>query len=209
MRASVARRDRHRCRPPRRRRHRHRGGQLLVTLRATMHAEGADPAEVKAAGDGRSHDFIVQALAGTIPTTRCCRRRAPTTRPALGVARMDRRPARRHARAGRRSIRATPRAAPGSSTPSSDRTASSGCDSASACTMKSWERPSPAALTSAGSAPAACMVARGGSRAAGPPRWRWRRRRGGRQRWRSRRATLALIRSGVGRGELFAAGDAG
>ena len=42
-------------------------GQLLVTLRATMHAAGADPAEVKAAGDGRSHDFIVQALAETHP----------------------------------------------------------------------------------------------------------------------------------------------
>ena len=42
-------------------------GQLLVALRATMHADGAEPADIKAAGDGRSHDFIVQALAETHP----------------------------------------------------------------------------------------------------------------------------------------------
>jgi 3'(2'), 5'-bisphosphate nucleotidase len=42
-------------------------GQLLVVLRAAMHAEGADPADLRAEGDGRSHDFIVQALAAAHP----------------------------------------------------------------------------------------------------------------------------------------------
>ena len=42
-------------------------GQLLVALRATMFAAGADPADVKAEGDGRSHDFIVAALAESHP----------------------------------------------------------------------------------------------------------------------------------------------
>ncbi len=38
-----------------------------MTLRATMHAAGADPAEVKAEGDRSSHDFIVGALAASHP----------------------------------------------------------------------------------------------------------------------------------------------
>jgi 3'(2'), 5'-bisphosphate nucleotidase len=42
-------------------------GQLLVGLRAAMHAEGADPTDIRAEGDGRSHDFIVQALAAAHP----------------------------------------------------------------------------------------------------------------------------------------------
>jgi 3'(2'), 5'-bisphosphate nucleotidase len=42
-------------------------GQLLVALRETMHAQGADPTDIKAEGDGRSHDFIVQALADLHP----------------------------------------------------------------------------------------------------------------------------------------------
>ena len=42
-------------------------GQLLVTLRATLHAAGADPADVKAQGDRSSHDFIVAALAEAHP----------------------------------------------------------------------------------------------------------------------------------------------
>jgi 3'(2'), 5'-bisphosphate nucleotidase len=42
-------------------------GQRLVTLRATMHAAGADPAEVKDEGDRSSHDFIVAALAESHP----------------------------------------------------------------------------------------------------------------------------------------------
>ncbi len=42
-------------------------GQLLVTLRATMHAAGADPTELRAEGDRRSHDFIVAALAESHP----------------------------------------------------------------------------------------------------------------------------------------------
>src|SRR5689334_18166921 len=42
-------------------------GERLVTLRATMHAAGADPADVKAEGDRSSHDFIVAALAESHP----------------------------------------------------------------------------------------------------------------------------------------------
>jgi 3'(2'), 5'-bisphosphate nucleotidase len=42
-------------------------GQLLVTLRATMHAAGADPKELRAEGDLSSHQFIVSALAGSHP----------------------------------------------------------------------------------------------------------------------------------------------
>ena len=42
-------------------------GQLLVALRATMHAAGADPAELRAEGDRSSHDFIVSRLAATHP----------------------------------------------------------------------------------------------------------------------------------------------
>jgi 3'(2'), 5'-bisphosphate nucleotidase len=42
-------------------------GQLLVALRATMHAEGADPADLRAEGDRSSHEFIVAALAATHP----------------------------------------------------------------------------------------------------------------------------------------------
>jgi len=42
-------------------------GQLLVALRATMHAGGADPADIRAEGDRSSHEFIVAALAATHP----------------------------------------------------------------------------------------------------------------------------------------------
>src|SRR2546430_11429164 len=42
-------------------------GQLLVALRATMQAAGADPKELRAEGDRSSHDFIVSALAATHP----------------------------------------------------------------------------------------------------------------------------------------------
>ena len=42
-------------------------GQLLVTLRATMHAAGADPKELRAEGDLSSHQFIVSALAASHP----------------------------------------------------------------------------------------------------------------------------------------------
>ena len=42
-------------------------GQLLVALRATMHAAGADPAELRAEGDRSSHEFIVAALAAAHP----------------------------------------------------------------------------------------------------------------------------------------------
>jgi 3'(2'), 5'-bisphosphate nucleotidase len=42
-------------------------GQRLVTLRATLHAAGTDPAELRAQGDRSSHDFIVRALAETHP----------------------------------------------------------------------------------------------------------------------------------------------
>ena len=42
-------------------------GQRLVTLRATLHAAGTDPADVKAQGDQSSHDFIVAALAESHP----------------------------------------------------------------------------------------------------------------------------------------------
>lgn len=42
-------------------------GTRLVTLRATLHAAGTDPAELRAQGDRSSHDFIVQALAETHP----------------------------------------------------------------------------------------------------------------------------------------------
>ena len=42
-------------------------GQLLVALRATMHAAGADPTELRAEGDRSSHEFIVAALTATHP----------------------------------------------------------------------------------------------------------------------------------------------
>jgi len=42
-------------------------GQLLVALRATMHAAGADPQELRAEGDLSSHHFIVSALASAHP----------------------------------------------------------------------------------------------------------------------------------------------
>ena len=42
-------------------------GRLLVALRATMHADGADPADLRAEGDRSSHDFIVAALAAAHP----------------------------------------------------------------------------------------------------------------------------------------------
>jgi 3'(2'), 5'-bisphosphate nucleotidase len=42
-------------------------GQLLVALRATMHAAGADPTELRAEGDRSSHDLIVATLAATHP----------------------------------------------------------------------------------------------------------------------------------------------
>jgi len=42
-------------------------GQLLVTLRAAMHAAGADPKELRAEGDLSSHQFIVAALAASHP----------------------------------------------------------------------------------------------------------------------------------------------
>jgi 3'(2'), 5'-bisphosphate nucleotidase len=42
-------------------------GQLLVALRATMLAAGADPKELRAEGDLSSHQFIVSALAASHP----------------------------------------------------------------------------------------------------------------------------------------------
>jgi 3'(2'), 5'-bisphosphate nucleotidase len=42
-------------------------GQRLVTLRATLHAAGTDPADVKAQGDRSAHEFIVAALAESHP----------------------------------------------------------------------------------------------------------------------------------------------
>jgi 3'(2'), 5'-bisphosphate nucleotidase len=42
-------------------------GELLVALRTAMHADGAEPAEVRAEGDRSSHEFIVAALAATHP----------------------------------------------------------------------------------------------------------------------------------------------
>ncbi len=42
-------------------------GQRLVALRATLHAAGADPTELRAEGDRSSHDFIVAALAASHP----------------------------------------------------------------------------------------------------------------------------------------------
>ena len=42
-------------------------GQLLVALRATMQGAGADPTDLRAEGDRRSHDFIVAALAELHP----------------------------------------------------------------------------------------------------------------------------------------------
>src|SRR5215471_19030917 len=42
-------------------------GQRLVALRATLHAAGADPTELRAEGDRSSHDFIVDALASSHP----------------------------------------------------------------------------------------------------------------------------------------------
>jgi 3'(2'), 5'-bisphosphate nucleotidase len=42
-------------------------GQLLVALRASMHAAGADPSELRAEGDRSSHEFIVSELAALRP----------------------------------------------------------------------------------------------------------------------------------------------
>jgi 3'(2'), 5'-bisphosphate nucleotidase len=42
-------------------------GQLLVALRASMHAAGADPSELRAEGDRSSHEFIVSELAAIRP----------------------------------------------------------------------------------------------------------------------------------------------
>jgi len=42
-------------------------GQLLVARRATLHAAGTDPADIRAEGDRSSHDFIVAALATSHP----------------------------------------------------------------------------------------------------------------------------------------------
>jgi 3'(2'), 5'-bisphosphate nucleotidase len=42
-------------------------GQRLVALRATLHAAGTEPTEVKAQGDRSSHEFIVAALAESHP----------------------------------------------------------------------------------------------------------------------------------------------
>jgi 3'(2'), 5'-bisphosphate nucleotidase len=42
-------------------------GELLVGLRASLHQAGADPAELRAAGDQASHEFIVAALAASHP----------------------------------------------------------------------------------------------------------------------------------------------
>ena len=40
-------------------------GRKLVELRGAMHAAGADPADLRAAGDRSSHEFIAEALART------------------------------------------------------------------------------------------------------------------------------------------------
>ena len=42
-------------------------GRRLVALRDSMHADGADPTELRAAGDRSSHDYIVAALAESHP----------------------------------------------------------------------------------------------------------------------------------------------
>ena len=42
-------------------------GELLVGLRATMHAAGADPTDLRAEGDRSAHEFIVARLAATHP----------------------------------------------------------------------------------------------------------------------------------------------
>jgi 3'(2'), 5'-bisphosphate nucleotidase len=42
-------------------------GQLLVALRASMHAAGADPSELRAEGDRSSQEFIVSELAAIRP----------------------------------------------------------------------------------------------------------------------------------------------
>jgi 3'(2'), 5'-bisphosphate nucleotidase len=42
-------------------------GERLVALRARMHADGADPTELRAEGDRSSHDFIVGELASSHP----------------------------------------------------------------------------------------------------------------------------------------------
>ena len=53
-------------------------GELLLGVREEL--ADASAAERKAAGDKRSHDFLMAALAPSGPTTRCCPRRPPTTR---------------------------------------------------------------------------------------------------------------------------------
>jgi 3'(2'), 5'-bisphosphate nucleotidase len=42
-------------------------GERLVALRASMHADGADPADLRVEGDRSSHEFIVAALASSHP----------------------------------------------------------------------------------------------------------------------------------------------
>ena len=53
-------------------------GALLLAIREEL-ADASGP-ERKAAGDKRSHDFLMEALADSGPTTRCSPRRAPTIR---------------------------------------------------------------------------------------------------------------------------------
>ena len=55
-------------------------GELLLGVRDEL--ADASAAERKDAGDKRSHDFLMEALAASGPATRCCPRRAPTTRSA-------------------------------------------------------------------------------------------------------------------------------
>ena len=51
-------------------------GELLLGVREEL--ADATAAERKAAGDKRSHDFLMAALAASGPMTRCCPRKAPT-----------------------------------------------------------------------------------------------------------------------------------
>ena len=53
-------------------------GRLLLDVRREFADASVD--DRKAAGDQRSHDFLMAALAAERPTTRCSPRRAPTTR---------------------------------------------------------------------------------------------------------------------------------
>ena len=51
-------------------------GKLLLGIREEL-AE-ASAAERKAAGDKRSHDFLMEALTSERPRTPCCPKKAPT-----------------------------------------------------------------------------------------------------------------------------------